>query len=510
MKKSRLWNTAIALLLVLSVCLGLTACGGKGNQSADDSGRTDLIYCLGGDIKSLDPTQSTNGTTTIVYRQLYDTLLGVAADGTLEPRLAEKWEAADDGLSYTFYLRADAYCHNGQAVTAEDVAVSLNETIQSVAVGPTMVNMKDAEALDATTVKLNMTEPYSAALDVIAKRGFIYSKDTENFDANPIGTGPYQFVSRSSGENIVLKAADKYYRGDPAIKDLTFKVITDANTQLAALQKGEIDFIHSAALTGKDIIEADSNLIWEEFPLRDTTYITMCELMPPFDNVLARKAAQASVSKDAMLLAASEGRGQTLKTLFPATLKGSPEDSYTPPYEYSVEKAKEYLEQYKAEIGATSVPVNVLMSESASNHNAGVALEGMLREAGFEVTTEVVASQAFWASLMSSNYQIAVGDWGFPIADCDSVFPFLHSSTAGGNNFSPVIDANVDKGFEDGRASADPAARADAYRSVQEAVDENAYYIPLYSPNTANAYNKNLKGVVINDMSEYYIFDWSW
>ena len=55
----------------------------------------------------------------------------------------------------------------------------------------------------------------------------------------------------------------------------------------------------------------------------------------------------------------------------------------------------------------------------------------------------MVASQAFWASLMSSNYQIAVGDWGFPIADCDSVFPFLHSSTAGGNNFSPIIDKKM-------------------------------------------------------------------
>ena len=169
----------------------------------------------------------------------------------------------------------------------------------------------------------------------------------------------------------------------------------------------------------------------------------MCELTAPFDNVLARKAVQACVNKEAMLLGGSEGRGKILNTLFPSTLTASPEDNYTPPYTYDLEQAKEYLEQYKAETGATSVPVKVVMSESPSNHNAGVALEGMLREAGFDVTTEVVASQAFWASLMSSNYQIAVGDWGFPIADCDSVFPFLHSSTAGGNNFSPIIDKKM-------------------------------------------------------------------
>lgn len=510
MKKSRFLTAALAALLAVCLCLGLGACSTAGEEKTPGETKRDLVYCIGGDINSLDPTQSTNSTTTIVYRQIYDTLVATTQSGEAQGRLAETWEMADDGLSYTFHLRQDAYCHDGEKLTAEDVAYSLNQTIQSVAVGPTMVNMKDAEDVDETTVKLNMTAPYSATLEVLAKRGFIYSKRTENFDTMPIGTGPYQFVSRSSGDNIVLKASESYYRGQPAIRDLTFKIITDTNTQIAALQKGEVDFVTNAALIGKANVESDPNLIWKEYVYRATNYVTMCELHAPFDNVLARKAVQACIDKDAMLIGGSEGRGQVLKTLFPSTLTGSPEDSYAQPYQYDLAQAKSYLEQYKAETGAAGVPVNVLISESASYHNAGVALEGMLREAGFDVTTEVVAGQTFWSSLMSSNYQIAVGGWGFPIADCDSVFPFLHSSTAGGNNFSPIIDKNVDQCFEAGRAAADPAQRIEDYRSLQQVVDENAYYIPLYSPNAADAYTKQLKGVADNDMSEYFVFDWSW
>lgn len=528
MKSARTFKKVIAVLAVLCLSLSLFACtqdGGSqpaastggtpastGGASTGGTGdaRTDLVYCIGGDIQSFDPTFSTNTTTKIVYRQMYDTLIMKDAGGEWTGMIAESWEEAEDGMSWTFNIRDDVYCHDGEKLTAEDCAYSINMNIESTAVGPMMVNMKDAEAIDETTMRLNMIEPYSAVLDVLFKEAQIFSKNNTDFDNNPIGTGPYQYVSRSSGENIVLKAFDKYYRGEAAIKDLTVKIITDTNTQIAALQKGEVDFVSGCALIAKDSVESDANLVWNEYASRATNYITMCELAAPFDNVLARQAVQYCIDKEAMLVGGNEGRGAVLNTLFPATLTASPEAGYVPEYSYDLEKAKSLLEQYKAETGAASVPVTVIISESAAYHNAGVTLEGMLREAGFDVSTETVAGKTFWASLMSSNYQIAVGGWSFPVADCDSVFPFLHSSTAGANNFSPIIDDDVDAYFESGRSESDLAKRTADYEALMRVVDENAYYIPLYQPNAAEAYNNGIKGIMPNDLAEYYVFDWSW
>ena len=161
----------------------------------------------------------------------------------------------------------------------------------------------------------------------------------------PIGTGPYKFVSRASGDNVKLAAFDQYYRGEAAIKDLTFKVITDATAQIAAVQKGEIDFLTHAPLSAKQTVLDDSNLSWEETDIRGTIFLVMNHNVAPFDNELVRKAVQCGVSKENMIIGGAEGMGTPLNTMFPTSITGSPEADYTAPYTYDLEKAKSYMKE---------------------------------------------------------------------------------------------------------------------------------------------------------------------
>ena len=503
----KILSTALALLLIISC----TACGSKdtGTTQQDNSGRTDVKYGLTSDIASLDPVYTTDQISTILYRQLYDTLIVKDKDGNWAPKLAESWSLSDDEMTYTFHLRQDVKLHDGSNMTAEDVAYSINRSIDSAATGASMTNMKDCTVVDEYTVEVHMTAPFAGTYEVLSTYGRVSSANNTDYESSPIGTGPYKFVSRNSGDSIELVAFEDYYLGEAAIKDLTFKIITDPTTQIAALQKGEIDFLTHCSLTAKDTVESDSHLVWQQTLFRGNNWLSFCQNKPPFDNILARKAAQYAIDKDAVLVGGSEGLGVTMNTVFPSSVPCSPEDDYTPPYSYDVEKAKAYLEQYKAETGVSSVDISILAPDTAMYLYPAITVEGMLREVGFNVTTEQIDRSTYWSSVYAGNYQLAVTGTSWPVNDCDGNYLYFYSTS--GQHYFMAFNKDMDKILDEARVTSDPAARKQCYTEVQKIIDDEAICVPLLQPANAVAYNADLKGVdKQNDIYCHFVYDWSW
>ena len=498
--KKQLLSLIVAATMAIAP---FTAFADEGNA------RTDVVYGLTSDIASFDPTYTTDQITNIILRQLYDTLVDKDENGEWVGRLAESWEISEDECTYTFKLRQDVICHDGSQFTADDVVYSINNLLASPAFGAAMVNMVDCTKVDDYTVEIHLSSPYAATLEVLLAFGRIASCHNEDYETNPIGTGPYKFVSRSSGDNIKMEAFDQYYLGEASIKDLTFKVITDSTTQIAALQKGEIDFLTHCPLSAKNTIESDENLIWNETNFRGNVWVSMCENKAPFDNVLARKAVQYCVDKDVVLFGGSEGMGVTMNTIFPSSVGASPEVGYVPEYSYDVEKAKEYLDQYKQEMGIDTVPITILAPDTAMYLQPAITLEGLLRDVGFEVTTNQIDRATFWASLYAGDYIIAVSGTSYPVNDADGNYIYFHSGS--GQNYLKVEDADLDAAFDLGRNSTDEPERVEAYAEVEKIIDEKAIVVPLHQPANAVAYNAALQGVdTQNDIYQHFVYDWSW
>ena len=514
MKKSWM-RKALSLFLATLMLMALVACGGDsgGNtgdgQPVDNSGRTDVNYGLTSDIASLDPVYTTDQISTILYRQMYDTLIVKDENGEWAPKLAESWELSDDEMTYTFHLRDDVVFHDGSKMTAEDVAYSINRAIESAAVGASMTNMKECMVIDDYTVEVHMISPFAGVYEILSTYGRVSSAKTTDYESAPIGTGPYKFVSRNSGDSIKLEAFDQYYLGEATIKDLTFKIITDPTTQIAALQKGEIDFLTHCSLSAKATVEGDSNLVWQESLFRGNNWLSFCQNKPPFDNILARKAAQYAIDKDAVLVGGSEGLGITMKTVFPSSVPNSPEEDYEQPYSYDVEKAKEYLEQYKKEAGVDSVDITILAPDTAMYLYPAITVEGMLREVGFNVTTEQIDRSTYWSSVYAGSYQLAVTGTSWPVNDCDGNYLYFYSTS--GQHYFMAFNDELDEYLDLGRSTSDPDARKEAYTHVQEIIDEEAICVPLLQPAIAVAYSSSLKGVdTTDDIYAHFVYDWSW
>ena len=243
MKKS------MAVILAAVMALSLTACGGSGsadtaeNHSAEasgtgaaDSGKTEMVVAMGADIDTLHPSDYSTTVELTVLNQVYDTMMYMNPDGEHdpEPRLAESYEISGDGKTYTFHLRQDATFHDGTPVTAKDAVFSLNLYKNSQYQNSQVTGLASAEAPDDYTVVCHLENPYSpfllGACSVHIASEAYFEQSADDFVNKPVGSGPYKFTGRSKGSNVTLEAYDGYYRGEAAIKKVTFEVIPDQST----------------------------------------------------------------------------------------------------------------------------------------------------------------------------------------------------------------------------------------------------------------------------------------
>lgn len=263
MKKKQLW----AALLALTLTLCLSACGGTPapgeparnaqksqdapNEAKPTSTKDSVVIVIGTEPETLDPTKGWgHGNAPIVQ----STLVKYTADLTFENDLAVNYTLSDDGLTWTFTIRDDAFFTDGEKVTASDVAFTL-ETAKAAQGSVDLTYMVSAVAKDDTTVEVTLSQPTSIFLNTVASVGIVpehaYSED---YGTNPMGSGPYKFVEWRPQEQLVFTANENYYGGAPAIKDVTVLFMSE-DAALAAVQSGQADVAYSTATLGKTQVD---------------------------------------------------------------------------------------------------------------------------------------------------------------------------------------------------------------------------------------------------------------
>jgi peptide/nickel transport system substrate-binding protein len=186
---------------------------------------------------------------------LYDTLIEETKLATPEPGLAESWEVSDDGLVWTFKIREGVTFHDGTPCTAEDVAWSLNWTIENEVetISFYLNNFAEVVALDPTTLQVTLAEQvgnmeylliYVWIFPRSVWEGMSYDDIMEFEDlAAGMGTGPYKLVEWVEGEYLILEANENYWRGAPAIDRVIYQEYAEEDLMVQALLAGELDLI---------------------------------------------------------------------------------------------------------------------------------------------------------------------------------------------------------------------------------------------------------------------------
>lgn len=259
MKKNK---RILAMLMAVLMIFGITACNNSANSAnnsyntdngagsvADngkalaDAGKDSVVIAIGSEPETLDPTKGWgHGNSPIVQ----STLVKYTSELNFENDLAVDYKLSDDGLTWTFTIRDDAYFTDGEKVTADDVAFTL-ETAKASNGSFDLTYMESAVAQDETTVVITLSRPTSIFLNTLASVGIVPEHAyNDDYGMNPIGSGPYKFVEWRPQEQIMFTANENYYGEAPDIKNVTV-VFMSEDAALAAVKAGQVDVAYSVA-----------------------------------------------------------------------------------------------------------------------------------------------------------------------------------------------------------------------------------------------------------------------
>ncbi|GAF23196.1 dipeptide-binding ABC transporter, periplasmic substrate-binding component [Bacillus sp. JCM 19047] len=511
--KMNLISVSCLSLLLLAACGGDEDTASDGNTDTNDNGngteQTDggvLIFARGGDSQGLDPGAVTDGESSRVTKQIYETLIEFEQDSfELKEGLATNWEPSEDGLSYVFTLREGVMFHDGTPFNAEAVKVNFERWADpdhefafrdegyTYSVYGTLFGVGEEDVIEEINVvsdyevEFVLNEPLGAFLQNVAASyfGIISPAALEEYgtdiDENPVGTGPFKFESWQRDSSIVLKKNEDYWEeGLPYLDGVTFSVIGDNSARLSSLMSGDIDLMDG--LSPDDIAQvegADGFEIFERVP-NNIGYLGFNTEVEPFDDPLVRKAFNHAIDKEGVIAAVYGGQATPAKNAIPEDYLGHNDDIED--YEYDLDLAKELLAEAGLEDGFEfdlwTMPV--ARPYMPNPMRAAELIQAELSE--LNITANIVEKE--WAVYLEEielgYHDVFMLGWSGVNGDADYFLgTILHTDGIPGSNQTFYSNEEVDALLDQAKRTVDPDERANFYEEAQVLIHEDAPMVPL-------------------------------
>jgi peptide/nickel transport system substrate-binding protein len=499
MKTTR--RTVIGAGLVAAT--GVAAPGILRAQPRPPASRT-VRAVMHGDIPTYDPIWTTANMAAYHGALVYDTLFGIDHEEVPQPQMVGKYGASDDKLTWTFELRDGLRWHDGTAVTTADIVPSLKRWAARNGAAQEMMNrVKSIEAKDEKTFVIALNRKFGLLLDTLASSDtptcFMMRKREAETDPmqkidQVVGSGPFVFNSgetKAGSQYVYDRNADYVPRSEPAsgiaggkvvkVDRVVLQNVPDAQTAVAALQAGEIDFYEIPPIDLLPQLASDPNITVENlFELGQVGMMRLNHLQPPFDNVNIRQALLHIIKQEDMLRP-TFGDPKWFRGCGSFFTCGSPMENDANMDWFKKGPDLAQARQLMKEGGYDGRPVVMLQATNIPYMmNAATVFAQQLREAGFTVQLEPMD----WSSVVqrrTNKGPVDKGGWNIFI------------TSGGGPSYSnPFIDigmaANGEKGWfgwptnalhEELRAKWVDAETMEERKAIARQIQDNAWnFVP--------------------------------
>ena len=519
MKKKQLLSGVMALLLSASLC----ACGGSktaegtseaaGESSEAETSNTlsegtpvpggSVVYGMTQDLASLDPHVDTDAGTRDVVFNLYEGLVKPTSDGGFIAAVASDYTISDDAKTYTFTLRDGITFHDGTPVTIEDVKYSIDRYAEIQGESSAFSSLVDSvEVQDDKTLVVNLKESYSEFLPMMTIA--IIPQSNEDPVGNPIGTGPFKYVSYTPGQNLELEKYDGYWQeGVPSLDSVEFKFIADVDTAFVELQAGTIDILKYLTSAQAETLGDDYNIVQGSMNLVHAMYLNSA--YEPLSKTEVRQALCYAVDRDAINNFIFGGKSHIIGShMIPAMSKYYEPEAETV-YSYDPEKAKELL----ADAGyADGFDLEITVPSSYSQHvDSAQIIADELSQVGINVTL----NQVEWSTWLQDvykggNFQATVIGFDGTLAPSDWLKKYV---TDDAKHFMHYSNTEYDDVFNTAYTTVDDDVKVENYKKAQMILAEDAAAVYIEDPANLVAVSKKFGGYTFyptaaEDMSLLY------
>lgn len=450
----------------------------------------------------LDPTMNAaSATGEVVLYNVFETLTKIQPDGSVQPLLAESWQASPDQKVWTLKLRQNVRFHNGEPFTAATVKYAFERAAAPDSTNKDKNFFADFERIetpDTYTVVLHgrNPQPYLPFLLGQATAIMVEPKTAAGNNTQPVGTGPYRLVEWQKGASLTLEKWEDYRSSaDIAMERVVFRFISDTAAQSAALLAGDIDLFPRAQIA-RNLQQFRQNNRFQVLvgASRAKTIMAMNNGRKPLNDVRVRQAISAAIDRKAVIQAAVDGLGVPIGSFYVPGAPGYIDTTAISPYE--PEKAKALLKQ----AGIEQLTLTMKLPPPPYARQAGEAIAAMLAQVG--ITVRMVNVE--WAQWLSQVYG---GPKDYDLTIISHVEPFDLGNFAKPGYYWNYHSPAFNQLYARINQTVNEQEREQLLADAQRMVAEDAVAVYLYQPQWITVGSSQLTGlwkdmpIFVNDLS---------
>ena len=475
---------------------------------------------------TLDPAYVQDNYGEAIIHQVFDGLVRFDPYLSVLPALAETWQVKQGGREYRFVLRENARFHNLESVTSADVVFSIKRLLQATpapAVLPHLLKIIGAkkyrenilETVPGLTIEtdkiftVHLKEPHVPFLTALGmyQAAIVPQKEVNrlgnDFAKNPVGTGPFKFVSWDWDQSIRLKKFTDYFAGPAYLDEVHYKIYPkgQALKELSDFQQGNIE---EMAVYGdiKEKLSGIKGIQWFHRPSLSLFFYGMNLTHPNLADPNLRAALSIAIDRHRFVNQVYKGQFEIARTILPPGMPG-----YTPlnrMEDNNIELARQYLEKPTAKKIKDLPELEIVSAFNTPRVEQEMAMIKEFWSAlGIKVRVKYITDwDKFETYLRSDAVQLYRYAWSADMPDPDSFLYSLFASESP-TNFMKFKDKNVDQMLLAARRVVDPVERATVYQKVEAGIMASAPLIPLFYMSVDRVYQPYVKSVTVSALGAH-------